>query len=338
MKASYARYMNNPLAAAEVVRRAEQAEAGVPVAPTVAPKAAVALSLTETEPGKWTGQCPACKAEGLDDKGQHLVIFEDGHYGCVLHQGPEGHEHRQNMAELAPELRTGKKRFRAPIVEDQKAAAAAKARAEAIAGLWEAIKGIGCEPEALPGSAQIEDDPRWQFLQWCGLWGPGEVAWVGSRYDSTAAFAAHKFCPADKDQRDRIWEAIVAERLDHASGLVWKEDAVNRRNECVAGRRLIVVEHDHASKAETVGLIRYAADALGWPLKMILSTGGRGIHGIFDASGISPMQLKADATLLADLGADKNALGRSATRIPGALRQPENTNRQNILWLAPTKE
>lgn len=37
--------------------------------------------------GKITARCPACAEEGHDNKGNHLCIFADGKFACVLHLG-----------------------------------------------------------------------------------------------------------------------------------------------------------------------------------------------------------------------------------------------------------
>ena len=41
--------------------------------------------------GKITAQCPACAAKGGDAKGDHLVVFRDGKFGCVLHEKDKAH-------------------------------------------------------------------------------------------------------------------------------------------------------------------------------------------------------------------------------------------------------
>lgn len=46
-------------------------------------------------------QCPACAEEGGDDSGNHLIVYEDGRFGCVMFQGDEGKEHRRRILELA---------------------------------------------------------------------------------------------------------------------------------------------------------------------------------------------------------------------------------------------
>jgi hypothetical protein len=40
---------------------------------------------------KLTARCPACAAQGDDNKGEHLVVFPDGRYGCVVNPGDKGH-------------------------------------------------------------------------------------------------------------------------------------------------------------------------------------------------------------------------------------------------------
>lgn len=49
--------------------------------------------------GKITARCPACKNEGHDNKGDHLVVFDDGGFGCVKYMGDS--EHRKKIATLA---------------------------------------------------------------------------------------------------------------------------------------------------------------------------------------------------------------------------------------------
>jgi hypothetical protein len=47
--------------------------------------------------GGWEGQCPACAADGLDKTGNHLVVFPDGKFACVVNNGPGGKYHRQRI-------------------------------------------------------------------------------------------------------------------------------------------------------------------------------------------------------------------------------------------------
>lgn len=43
-------------------------------------------NVVRQENGSITAQCPACAALGNDVRGQnHLIVYPDGRYGCVLH-------------------------------------------------------------------------------------------------------------------------------------------------------------------------------------------------------------------------------------------------------------
>jgi hypothetical protein len=61
--------------------------------------------VSEKPDGKITARCPACAVAGGDKKGEHLVVFADGKFGCVKFPGDS--EHRNQVYSLAGE---GKKR------------------------------------------------------------------------------------------------------------------------------------------------------------------------------------------------------------------------------------
>jgi hypothetical protein len=49
--------------------------------------------------GKRTFRCPACAEAGSDTKGEHLIINDNGSFGCVVY--PKNYEHRKRVFELA---------------------------------------------------------------------------------------------------------------------------------------------------------------------------------------------------------------------------------------------
>ncbi len=57
------------------------------------------LENLEELPDKWVARCPACAEDGHDNKGDHLVIYPNGKYGCVACQGDT--EHRRRIWRLA---------------------------------------------------------------------------------------------------------------------------------------------------------------------------------------------------------------------------------------------
>lgn len=69
------------------------------------------------EDGTVVARCPACAAGGQDRKGEHLVVYPDGRFGCVLHPGDAGRLHRKAIWEAVGE-RNGKPNFgrRPPVV------------------------------------------------------------------------------------------------------------------------------------------------------------------------------------------------------------------------------
>lgn len=64
---------------------------------------AMALDLSKLQKKKQKGsdiecQCPACFESGQDSKGNHLIVYADGAYGCVVNKGDKFHSKR--IAEL----------------------------------------------------------------------------------------------------------------------------------------------------------------------------------------------------------------------------------------------
>ena len=46
-------------------------------------------------------QCPACAEQGDDLHNQdHLIVYADGRFGCVLNPGEDGEEHRKEIFRL----------------------------------------------------------------------------------------------------------------------------------------------------------------------------------------------------------------------------------------------
>jgi hypothetical protein len=72
--------------------------------------------------GKTTAQCPACVADGGDTKGDHLAIFADGKFACVVH--PKDKEHNRTILKLSGSPTAGQPAWRLTVkpvrVEDSK--------------------------------------------------------------------------------------------------------------------------------------------------------------------------------------------------------------------------
>ena len=61
--------------------------------------------------GTDVARCPACAAIGQDRKGEHLVVYPDGRFGCVLHPRDAGWLHRKAIWEAV-----GERKRRPPLI------------------------------------------------------------------------------------------------------------------------------------------------------------------------------------------------------------------------------
>lgn len=64
--------------------------------------------------GRWTGRCPACAQAGQDRSKQHLILFPDGKFACVVNPGPAGQYHRQQIFSLVG-IKEDKQQNRSPF-------------------------------------------------------------------------------------------------------------------------------------------------------------------------------------------------------------------------------
>jgi hypothetical protein len=48
----------------------------------------------------WVGRCPACAEGGADTTGNHLKVWKDGRFSCVVNTGSEGAYHRKRIFAL----------------------------------------------------------------------------------------------------------------------------------------------------------------------------------------------------------------------------------------------
>jgi hypothetical protein len=78
------------------------------------------LENVKYQDSKTIARCPACAEEGMDNNGNHLVIYPDDRFACVVNQDDEGHKHRQRIFELAgngEQTQSGFKINTAPVYE-----------------------------------------------------------------------------------------------------------------------------------------------------------------------------------------------------------------------------
>lgn len=70
---------------------------------------------------KVIARCPACAEQNHDEKGEHLVIWPSGKFGCVASPGAAGRDHRKRILALAGDLATRRRgacliRVRRPVL------------------------------------------------------------------------------------------------------------------------------------------------------------------------------------------------------------------------------
>jgi hypothetical protein len=196
------------------------------------------------------------------------------------------------------------------------------------------------EVDTIVGSADLPDSAKGHFQVFSRLWKPGEIAWVGHRYDHQAAFRSHLF-ELSKDW-ERAWEMVESQGLDHTSGYTWDASATARSPKKFGKRRkFLVVEHDGISVPQQVGLIAGLSQSKKFDLNLlaIIQTGGKGLHAWFDASHINAVRFNLLRDFLKAVGGDSPVLSWSSTRTPGAVRQPTEKDAggatQQFCWISP---
>jgi hypothetical protein len=336
------------------------------------PAAAVALGLGEpfrTDRGwKWVGRCPACAEDGKDTSAEHLIIYEDGRFGCAANKGEAGAEHRSLMAKLCQSLRGSGGKYEAPEFVRPDMTAEREAIKAAALVLFAAIQEeFSGDLSDLGESAEINTDPRWQFGQFCDLYQPGDLIWTGNRKDSAPItidkktkevretppfllFTNHLFTAGDEAARDRMFALSRRHPIDLGRGNSWKPGSQQRLQSNLEAVRFTCLEHDDVDKPAQIALFRYAQTVLGWDLRMVVDSTNKSYHGLFDVSHLSPSTVKEPTVkehieLLTNMGADPMSLNEAACRVPGFIRQrvkpkegkPEKPfgGLQRIVWLKP---
>ncbi len=60
-------------------------------------------TVTKSQGSAIVARCPACAEQGGDRKGDHLIVFPDGRFGCIQFQGQsdESRQHRRRIFQIA---------------------------------------------------------------------------------------------------------------------------------------------------------------------------------------------------------------------------------------------
>lgn len=294
-----------------------------------------------------TACCPTCRAKGGDAKSEHLYISPSGRFSCVTVQEDETdlgqrHQHLSDVWHRLGGSLTGLAELPKP---DPTLAKRQKEALRLCLEKWESIKAEysmsledwQCEGDPVP------TDPYQCFQIFASWFQPGDFVWCGGLYDAGQTVADHLHAlPGDVQ---KAWEQIERERVDLTMGWTLRPNATTRGLLGYKTRRLYVLEHDgpvdnRTSIEHQVALARYAINELGLKPLAAVSTSGKGFHLIVDAAAEPPVTFVRISTHLRAMGSDHNSWANSRTRIPGAVRQPTETNpggkRQMIVWLPKT--
>ena len=313
------------------------------------------LENVKTRGSKTTAACPACRAAGGDKKGDHLVIFQGGKYGCAAFQGDKPHRQeifahagilkeltaaekkawakRKYEADLADMRRIQRKKRQEQITDKIKAELESKLEPylsdEWKVGLWESSPIRFDHMEAAPRD----------FLQF--LFKPKDILWLGGQYDSGKPKHAANF----RTCADWIKDEVLPERI--AAG-TFKPGSISRCGDNVLTSPYIVLESDkmighkpitdaekEVNKAMFAAFIIYAQKRLGLILRVVIDTGNKSLHAWFDRPPEGA--LKVIKSMAEGLRLDSDVINNgdfSPLRMPHCIHDDTKQSAQ-IIYLNP---
>lgn len=169
-----------------------------------------------------------------------------------------------------------------------------------------------------------ERDPEDQFRTWLKLWPAHSHVWIGDVYSSGREEHRTHFRPVSE------WYQIGPVMGNFTCGSAFKPGCYQRSNENIEGQRFLVIESDTLSKDEVGAVFNYLRRRLQYRLHCIIDTGGKSLHGWFDAPRNKLMENRLKVGLTA-LGCDPKTFTYSQpVRVPGAFREGKL---QRLIWL-----
>ncbi|MFN7137726.1 MAG: hypothetical protein ACK4UN_00125 [Limisphaerales bacterium] len=169
-----------------------------------------------------------------------------------------------------------------------------------------------------------ERDAEDQFRTWLKLWPPHCHIWIGDVYSSGKPEHRTHFRPITD------WYQIGPALGNYTCGSSFKPGSYRRSNENLNGHRFLVVESDTLSRDEVGAVFFYLRRRLRYRLHCIIDTGGKSLHGWFDAppNKLLENRLKTGLTVF---GCDPKVFTYSQpVRVPGAWRDGKL---QKLIWL-----
>ena len=263
---------------------------------------------------KLIAACPACRAEGKDNQGNQLAVFNDGKYGCV--KNPKDNEHNKKIyalvgkkANRTPQDRREqhlmrKKQLEAEIRADQdrKITAYLKANMESMIAEYRSKDWRVQLMDESPVLPQQRETIRHDFIR--GLFKPDDTLWMSKSLTDTG-LPWHAKC--FRKCSEWIKDPKLPPRI--AAG-TFREGSCSRSLSCLKSSPYIVIEGDELighkpttqeecelNKEYCAALIGYARCCLGLVLRAVIDTGNKSLHGWFDRpseAALEPLMSMAD--------------------------------------------
>jgi len=167
-------------------------------------------------------------------------------------------------------------------------------------------------------------DAEDQFRTWLKLWPAHSHVWIGDVYSSGKPEHRAHFRPVAE------WYQIGPVMGNFTCGSSFQPGSYQRSNANCNGTRFLVVESDTLKKDEIGAVFRYLQLRLRYSLHCIIDTGGKSLHGWFEAPPNKLMEQRLKAGLTA-FGCDPKLFTYSQpVRVPGAYRDGKL---QKLIWV-----
>jgi hypothetical protein len=304
--------------------------------------------------GKITAGCPACQASGLDRRGKnHLVVFPNGAYSCIVHNKCDEAARKQHLREIRALIGRGTpqamspehlKNYRASRIKDQIKQMESRLKVgNALAAFRNLLDHYSWSPTEMltdspvPWTSILESDPR-VFLG--AMFAPESVVWAGELHHSGYPNNAKNWRP--------VSEWIESDPIvigPFTTPAIWMPGTFSRKAEFILEAPYTVLDFDelfgrkpttpeeiselfHASLAVT----RWLRERFGWQLRAIIQTGGKSLHVWFETPSLDALESLRDLT--PTFGIDHRLIGcpGQACRLPGHPHQ-KTKNMSRLLWL-----
>jgi hypothetical protein len=303
--------------------------------------------------GKTTARCPACAEEGRDVTGNHLCLFPNGVFTCIVHPGDSGTDHRKRIFALAGIRGSGfpvrdaaatvqrhRDQFLTRMATDSAAAAIERYLPNLEEEFAWSIDAVSLDsPQNVSGD--MARDPWW-FLR--SLFEEDDLLWTGEVWQSGKPWHATRWCTCGN-----IASLPPLEVGPFTTPSTWKELSVSRSDANVLTAPYVVLDFDEFDgqkpetpeeietlKTRSLAVINWLRKVHGWKLAAILDTGHKSLHAWFHSpSGEVLQSLK---TIHNPLGIDDRLLGHPAQpcRLPGH-PHPKSSGISKVLWLQSSR-